>query len=601
MEPNNIPIYKYVENTPTWAVRAISLLAALTWISVLYGYSRLFAVNHLYFFLLVPSILFFTVYFFISYGINIFYNQPSLKRHQLLVENFWRNLRTPPSVDIFITICGESTRVLEKTFYAALSLKYLNKRIYILDDKGVAEHQLLAQVCGFTYLSRPNKGQMKKAGNIKYGFENSNGDFIVIFDADFAPHENFIRELLPYMDNPKVAIVQSPQYFQTDEKVHQRSLLEYGASHVQEDFYRFVQVARDRLGAPICCGSNAIYRRAALDSIGGTTQVEHSEDMYTGFNLLNAGWKVRYVPLILAIGLCPDDLQSYFHQQQRWCSGSISLILDKKFWTSKISIPKKLCFISGFLYYTSYPLTILLSFQIFIFLFWYYNSLTFFNVLPFIPSIVFLFLVIPLFRLSRSRPGGFLARTACTFSYSQAVVMGFIRKTAAWQPTNTKSAGVSNAYRQLVIFNAAYFFVYMLLIGIALNRGLINVFNFNSYSILFLIFYNIAANGFLLYHLYLVLDGSKQKQLSSGEIEPASLSFWRLKTAGLYCTVVFCFLFIAIIRGMPGSIFSELIINIFRGASITGAILYGLVVALVGATIVICLGWFIRQKNRNLV
>ena len=151
-------------------------------------------------------------------------------------------------VDIFITICGEEIGVLQKTFEAVLEVKYLNKKIYVLDDKGVEEHRLLAESFGFSYLSRPNKGYMKKAGNIRYGYERSRGDFIIIFDADFAPNSNFIKELLPYMEDTSVGIVQSPQYFQTDEKVHSRSLLEYGASHVQEDFYRFVQVARDRQG-----------------------------------------------------------------------------------------------------------------------------------------------------------------------------------------------------------------------------------------------------------------------------------------------------------------------------------------------------------------
>jgi cellulose synthase (UDP-forming) len=535
MRPEDIPIYKYIKNTPTWSVRMIYLLAVATWVCVLYGYSRIFEISRFYFFLIGPSIIFFTVYFFISYSINIFYKQPDLKTHMVLVENFWKKLRAVPAVDIFITTCGENSAVLQNTFQAVANLNYPNQKVYVLDDKGLEQHKLLAEQSGFIYLSRENKGYMKKAGNLKYGYDNSNGEFIIIFDADFAPHPDFIKQLLPYMSDPNVGILQSPQYFQMDEKVHRRSLLEYGASHVQEDFYR-------------CCGSNAIYRRKALASVGGIAQIEHSEDMYTGFKLLNSGWKVKYVPLILAIGLCPDNLQSYFHQQQRWCNGSVSLILDKKFWQSQLSFSQKLCFISGFLYYASYPLTILLSFQIFFFLFWYYNYLSLLNALPYLPSIVFLFVVIPYFRLSRSRPGGFLARTACTFFYSQAVIMGLINKTVRWQPTNTKRAGVSKAYRQLVLFNASYFLSYMILIGIALKRGLLNVFNINADSILFLIFYNVIANAFLLFHLYLVLDDSKQKQLAMGSIQHSSLTLWRLKTIGLYGTFIFCIFLIAIIH-----------------------------------------------------
>lgn len=549
MDPETIPVYEYIEKTPTWVVRSVYLFGAATWISVLYGYGRMIPIiNPLYLFILIPSIIFFTLYFAVSYFIDIFYKQVNIKTHHRLVERFWNQHPTTPSVDIFITTCGESTEVIRRTCYAVFKLNYANRKIYLLDDKGINEHELLAKRLGISYLSRENKGYMKKAGNLLHGLERSTGEFVVIFDADFAPHPDFITELLPYMSDPHVGIVQSPQYFQTDGSVHKRSLLEYGASHVQEDFYRFIQVARDRLGAPICCGSNAIYRRSALNSIGGVSQVEHSEDMETGFNLLVDGWRVKYVPLILAVGLCPDNLQAYFHQQHRWCSGSLGLMLNKKFWQSNISFSQKICFISGFLYYMSYPLTILLSFQIFLFLFYYYNSITLVNALPFIPAILFSFVVIPAFRLSRSRPGGLLARTAYSFCYSHAVVTAFVKKSIGWQPTNTKRMEVSKAYQQLVLFNAIYFFIYMALLGVALNRGLLNLFNVNAYSVFFLIFYNIAANAFLLFHLYSVLDHSRQRQLATGTIGLPALVLWRVRTAGVYIALVASIFLIGTIR-----------------------------------------------------
>ncbi len=57
--------------------------------------------------------------------------------------------------------------------------------------RGGIELENLAKEYGFKYLSRPNKGEMKKAGNLKYGFERSEGEYIVVFDADFAPLQNF--------------------------------------------------------------------------------------------------------------------------------------------------------------------------------------------------------------------------------------------------------------------------------------------------------------------------------------------------------------------------------------------------------------------------
>ena len=269
-------------------------------------------------------------------------------------------------------------------------LKYFNKKVYVLDDskEGCKEHEEMAVHYGFTYLARPNKGEMKKAGNLKYGYERSRSEFIVIFDADFAPHPDFLHELLPYMGDPKVGIVQSPQYFEMTERVNKRSALEYGGANIQECFYRFIKWCGS-FSATVCCGTNAIYRRAALDVIGGTVQAGHSEDQRTGFALQSRGWTVRYVPVILAVGLCPDGVYQYFHQQHRWCTGNIDLMLSREFWQSPVSWEAKYCYITGFLFYLHHLLAIVFSLQLFWWLLLYNSKITLANGILFYPYLGF--------------------------------------------------------------------------------------------------------------------------------------------------------------------------------------------------------------------
>jgi hypothetical protein len=70
-------------------------------------------------------------------------------------------------------------------------------------------------------------------------------------------------------------------------------------------FYRLVQVSRDQHDGAICVGSCAMHRRAVLMSNGGTTLIEHSEDVHTEFDLRRAGWGLRYIPVPLATGPVP--------------------------------------------------------------------------------------------------------------------------------------------------------------------------------------------------------------------------------------------------------------------------------------------------------
>lgn len=530
MNPQDINKYLYIEKTPTWLVRGLYGLGILCYLPVIYGYWLFIDTSPFYTWFIFPIVVFFTVYYLNSYTINLFYKRPNLKKHLALLESYWGTRAVAPSVDIFLPICGEAVSVLEKTFEAVNNIPYANKKVYVLDDKGGEEYKEAAERFGFAYLSRENKGEMKKAGNLKYGFERSEGEFIAIFDADFAPHPDFIRELVPYMQDEKVAIIQTPQYFDTSEKIHKRSALEYGAAHIQEDFYRSIQVARDTLGAPICCGSNALYRRTALEETGGTVQIEHSEDMYTGFELTTKGWKVRYLPVILAVGMCPSNIHQYFHQQQRWCSGTLMLMFDKNFWKSHMTFGQKMCFISGFLYYLSYPLSILLSFQVFLILFYYQGDISLWSAVPFIPTIIFSAIVLPLYRISEPRLGNFIARTTHSYAYYYALLAMISNKSVGWKVTNSKKVSVSGEFLHVTIFAACYLLAYVALITLSIKKDGMALLDPNYVLIMYWVVFNLISITFILFEFYYIVRKTRSK-------EPHFM-WWQIKTAGSYAALM---------------------------------------------------------------
>jgi cellulose synthase (UDP-forming) len=226
--------------------------------------------------------------------------------------------------------------------------------VLVLDDSARHDVELLALQYGFRYHSRPDRGRMKKAGNLLYGYQHSSGDLIAIFDADFCPRPDFLLELVPYFDDPHVGIVQSPQYFRTQGTMN---WLQSAAGSVQEIFYRWVQPSRDAASGAICVGTCAIYRRGGLARSGGFAQIGHSEDVHTGVNLLKAGFSTRYVPVVVSAGLCPDNYAGFLSQQYRWCAGSMSLLRDTSFHAAPLTIAQRACFFTGFLYYLSTAIT----------------------------------------------------------------------------------------------------------------------------------------------------------------------------------------------------------------------------------------------------
>lgn len=341
--PNDEEKYRYLGSQRRW-VWVIQLAAA----SMLIASNTLFALDEgrrQRLPLLSISVLL-AAWTVVSVSIGLRRRRVSRSSHDRLVAS-WRPA-VLPSVDVFLPSCGEDLPILANTYTAVAGLTYAGKvTVWVLDDSARPEVRELATAYGFEYRSRPDRGRMKKAGNLAYGYGLSSGDFIAIFDADFAPRRDFLDNLLPYFDEA-TGIVQSPQYFDC---TSDQNWLERSAGATQDFFYCWVQPSRDALGGAICVGTNAIYSRHALAKAGGFAQIGHSEDVHTGVNLLRAGYRLRYVPAVLAKGLCPDTFSGFVSQQYRWCAGSMSLLASRAFHRMPLSRMQRLCFWSGFLYY----------------------------------------------------------------------------------------------------------------------------------------------------------------------------------------------------------------------------------------------------------
>ena len=339
--PTDKEKYSYVRRH-SWI---LTICTVLTFPPLVYSQIRLFA-DSPWFLLYGPFMAIGTLTFFVSLLADGIGRGFDLAEHRKIVAS-WLPLWYP-SVDVFLPTYGESIELLRNswTHVAALRATYNGKLTpYVLDDGARPEVRRMARQFGFAYAVRPNRGWYKKSGNLKYGFEISNGDFILLLDADFAPRRDLLDETLPYFALfPEVGIVQTPQYFHV---VDQQTWVERGAGAIQELFYRSIQATRARKEGAICVGSCAVYRRTALAQNDGMSLAEHSEDLHTGFDLYRLGWRLRYLPIALSTGNCPDNILAFLNQQYRWCSGTMSLMRDGKFWRTRLPMYSRLCYLAG--------------------------------------------------------------------------------------------------------------------------------------------------------------------------------------------------------------------------------------------------------------
>ena len=226
----------------------------------------------------------------------------------------------PISVDVFITTYGEDLDTIRRTVTAAVAMQGRHDT-YVLDDGRSDEVRDLAAELGARYVRRLSSNGAK-AGNINHALSLTRGDFFVVFDADFVPKPEFLHETVPFFATDDVAFVQTPQ---TYGNLH--TIISRGAGYMQAVFYKFVQPGRNRFNAAFCVGTNVIFRRAAIDSIGGIYSDSKSEDVWTSLMLHEKGWRTIYIPTTLAVGDTPETVEAYTKQQLRWATGGFEIML----------------------------------------------------------------------------------------------------------------------------------------------------------------------------------------------------------------------------------------------------------------------------------
>ena len=298
----------------------------------------------------IPFALYTGVYFAyqaLSLPVNFTGRDFDFSAHNAFIHR-WRPERYP-AVDIFLPICGEPLDVLANTWAGVFELTRAypgTADVFVLDDGDSDEAAALVLSYGFTYVRR-REHTHKKSGNLNHAFKRTHGEHIVIFDADFRPRPDFLAETLPYMDDPSIGLVQTPQYFRGSK---QQTWVERGAGVTLEVFYRSVQVSRDRFGSALCVGSNALYRRAGLARSGGFTEIPYAEDSHTGLDMRRFGYRLVYLPVVLAAGVCPATIDGYMRQQYRWCCGATSLIWTRHMWRVQMSWKARLPYLAGWMW-----------------------------------------------------------------------------------------------------------------------------------------------------------------------------------------------------------------------------------------------------------
>ncbi len=202
-----------------------------------------------------------------------------------------------------------------------------------------------------------------KSGALANGLRTARGEFIAVFDADFAPQPDFLRRLCapcgPFSD-PAVGFVQARWgYLNRDESVLTRAQALLLDMHFGID-----QPARSAWRLPMNFnGSAGVWRRTCIDDAGGWQFDTLTEDLDLSYRAQLRGWRGVYLLDVVAPSELPEAVISFKRQQARWARGTVQCLrkLTGRLLSSALSPARKatgLMHLSG---YMTYPFLLVLA------------------------------------------------------------------------------------------------------------------------------------------------------------------------------------------------------------------------------------------------
>ena len=233
-----------------------------------------------------------------------------------------------PTVTIQLPTFNERF-VVERLIEATARVDYPRDRleVQVLDDSTDDTSTIARAKCNalreegidIAYLHREERTGYK-AGALEAGMGRAKGDFLLVFDADFVPGPNIVRDLIDFFADPAVGMVQARwSHLNADHSVLTRC-----QAMLLDGHFVVEHVGRNRSGRFFNFnGTAGMWRKAAITTAGGWRHDTITEDMDLSYRAQLAGWQFVYAPHVSAPAELPCDMNSFKGQQYRWAKGSV--------------------------------------------------------------------------------------------------------------------------------------------------------------------------------------------------------------------------------------------------------------------------------------
>ena len=238
--------------------------------------------------------------------------------------------RVWPKVSLHLAICNEPPAMVIQTIESLAALDYPNLEVIVIDNntKDPAVWRPVQDFCAsmgerFKFF---HFDVMKgfKAGALNYVLSQTAPDAKVIgvIDSDYMVRPDWLKAVIPYFDDPKIAYVQAPQDHRDwrDDRFKEMLNWEYAG------FFDIGMCLRNEYDAIIQHGTMTLVRKDRMEEMDGWATWCITEDTELGLRLMEKGYGAMYTRERFGHGLTPDHFAGYKKQRFRWAYGAMQIM-----------------------------------------------------------------------------------------------------------------------------------------------------------------------------------------------------------------------------------------------------------------------------------
>jgi cellulose synthase/poly-beta-1,6-N-acetylglucosamine synthase-like glycosyltransferase len=235
-----------------------------------------------------------------------------------------------PFVSIHMPAYNEPPEILIETIKGVERIDYPNFEIVVIDNNTadpavwgpVEEYCRGRERVKFVHVA-PWPGYKAGACNLALRqYTDPRAEIIGTVDADDIVQPYYLRETAPYFADERLGFVQTFE----GNRDYEGSGYYTACVDSYQGFYLAVMSSRNERDTVPFVGTMGLFRRKALEDVGGWNEWCISEDTEASLRVLKAGWSGVYIPRCFGRGVVPPSFAGLNTQRHRWCFGAMQIL-----------------------------------------------------------------------------------------------------------------------------------------------------------------------------------------------------------------------------------------------------------------------------------